>query len=71
MKPRPHLFHKSVATDTLTFYDDKSPENNQDQSKHVSLVISFAENICDKSCVEGINFLGMNNLLLKYRFGLH
>jgi len=71
MKLRTHLFNTSVATDTLTFYDDKRPENNKDQSQHVSWVISCAENTYDKICFEGINFLRMNNLLLKYRFGLH
>ena len=65
MKLRPHLFNTSVATDIVTFYDDKMPENNQDQSKPVSWVIPFAENTYDKSCVEGISFLGKNNLLLK------
>lgn len=68
---RPHLFNTYIATNTLTFYDNKRLENNQDQFKHVTWVISFAENIYNESWVEGIPFLGMNNLLLKYRFGLH
>ena len=63
MKLRPHLFNTSVATDNLTFYDDKRPENNQDQSKHVASVISFAENTYNKGCVDGINFLGITYYL--------